>query len=410
MIAHDDGLLVLLPMLTAKRLRDGRVRLTAKFLDGVLAYAQHWHGPIRVLLETREAEDQNLDDVDVAPAELPFALELVDFAKAGLRERLSGAALVFGSASHRQVHLAALCRDLGIPCVIGTEYTLRTRLQILGAGGRPDMRRLRSALWTIAEEVRERRMIRAATAVQCNGTPTYDLYRRIQPRAHLYFDTRTRAVDVVEPAALERRLATLLSGAPLRLVYSGRLDRIKGTQYLAPFAAQLRARGVPFQLDICGGGPLEAAMASDIRRLDLGAQVRLRGVLDFQNQLLPFVRASADLFICPHVQGDPSCTYLETLACGVPIAGFANEAFVGLSKRVESCWSVPIRAVAELADKVAQLDRDRNRIAAASRGAREFAQLHTFEATFERRVAHLRSCARPAALQPQVAGGSGSSQ
>lgn len=30
------------------------------------------------------------------------------------------------------------------------------------------------------------------------------------------------------------------------------------------------------------------------------------------------------LFVCCHVQGDPSCAYLETFGSGLPIVGYAN--------------------------------------------------------------------------------------
>lgn len=31
-----------------------------------------------------------------------------------------------------------------------------------------------------------------------------------------------------------------------------------------------------------------------------------------------------------HRQGDPSCTYLETYACGMPIVGYNNQAHQGI--------------------------------------------------------------------------------
>ncbi len=398
--SEEDGLLVLMPALTAPRLADGGIGLTRKFLDGVLLYREHWRGPIRLLIEERQGESENLDNLPVDPAELPFEVELVDYTAPELAARLAGAALVFGTTSYRQVHLPALCRSLGIPCVLGTEYTLRTRLQILLAQRGIGPRLVRGALWAVREEGRERRAIRLASGLQCNGTPTFDAYRHLQPEAHLFFDTRTRAEDVIAPERLEARLARLARGEPLRLAFSGRLDPMKGTQYLAPFAARLRDLGVPFRLDICGGGPIRERMARDIERLGLADVVHLRGVLDFQRELLPFVREEIDLFVCTHVQGDPSCTYLETFACGVPIVGFRNEAFDGLARRVGGCWAVPVRDVRALAQRVAALDAERGAIASGARAVREFALAHTFEPTFAGRVEHLRRCSRGPAPKP----------
>jgi glycosyltransferase involved in cell wall biosynthesis len=101
------------------------------------------------------------------------------------------------------------------------------------------------------------------------------------------------------------------------------------------------------------------------------------------------VRDTVDLFVCCHRQGDPSCTYLETLSAGVPIVGYANEAFEGLVRLGKFGWTVPMNDPARLADEIARLDRSRAELGSAARAAIEFARQHSFEATFQRRVDHL---------------------
>jgi glycosyltransferase involved in cell wall biosynthesis len=118
----------------------------------------------------------------------------------------------------------------------------------------------------------------------------------------------------------------------------------------------------------------------------------MKGVLDFRTELAPLVRDEVDLFVCPHVQGDPSCTYLETFACGVPMVGYDNEAFGGLMTYVDAGWRVPLGDPEAMASAILALDRDRAAIVAKARAARDFAREHTFEATCRRRMEHLRSC------------------
>ena len=72
------------------------------------------------------------------------------------------------------------------------------------------------------------------------------------------------------------------------------------------------------------------------------------------------------------------------MSCGVPIAGYDNEAFVGVVKHSGAGWLSPIGDLAALAKLVAELHRDRRRLAEAATHAREFALGHTFEATARR--------------------------
>ena len=64
---------------------------------------------------------------------------------------------------------------------------------------------------------------------------------------------------------------------------------------------------------------MRRAMRMAFSRYELWGEVQFRGNLDFKHRLVPLLQNEIDLFVCPHVQGDPSCTYLETMACGVPL-------------------------------------------------------------------------------------------
>jgi glycosyltransferase involved in cell wall biosynthesis len=132
-------------------------------------------------------------------------------------------------------------------------------------------------------------------------------------------------------------------------------------------------------------------MKASIVAHDLSRQVRLAGVLDFHRELVPKVKHETDVFVCCHRQGDPSCTYLETMGCGVPIVGYDNEAFAGVVAASGSGWSVPMNQPRLLARRIQELDMDRLQIAQVSRKSLAFAAQHSFEATFRKRIEHLQS-------------------
>jgi colanic acid/amylovoran biosynthesis glycosyltransferase len=372
--------------------------LTRKFVEGVRATARLWGGPLVVLVARAQRPSTwgNLDELELRPAELEFGLEWQPEDEAQLAERIRGAAVSLGAFGRLGARLARLRALAQVPMVEVTEYSLRTRVQIVCAETRNPLLRARRAWWNAWHERELRAMVRTLEGVQCNGLPTYEAYRQLNPRALLFFDTRAREALYPSEPLVRERVARLESGAPLRLAFSGRLAPMKGALELVPLALELRAARVPFELDVYGAGPLEAELRAQSERHGLGAQLRLHGALDYETQLVPRIASSVDLFVCCHVQGDPSCTYLETMACGVPIAGYDNQAFAGLVRASGVGWTSPLGRPRALAQLVARLERERARLAAASLTSLEFARAHSFERTMHARVEHLRACAETA--------------
>lgn len=390
------GPLVVLPALPAGLDEQGRPVVTRKMIEGAEAYARAWPGRVVVVLEPALAASSNLDNVVVDRSSLAFELHVLPFTDAKVRALVEGAAVVLSTAHVRQDHVIGWCRAAGVPIVLNTELSLRTRWQIARNDGLKLPRLLRRLQWEAFEELRLRRAMRQTQGVQCAGTPTHEAYRGVSPDALLYFDSRTGADLVVSASALENRLERLMSrdAPPLRLAFSGRLVSIKGVQHLPALCRRLLDQGLRFDLRVFGDGALRPAVEAEARRLGVQDVLRLEGVLDYASELVPRVSSTVDLFVCPHVQGDPSCTYLETLACGVPIAGFANEAWAGMLRAGVQGWSAAVGDVNGLADLILQLDRDRAALARASRAARVFGLEHSFERTFQSRIDHLARLAR----------------
>ncbi|MFN0132396.1 MAG: glycosyltransferase [Phycisphaerales bacterium] len=391
---RTHGPMVLVPSLDAFEPAPGRVVLTKKFVEGVAEYASRWPGPVRVLIARTPAPTSNLDNHDYRLDELPFTLHWRPDNDAALIDAVRDAALIAPALYFRDLAWPAIGRTLDIPVVYTSEYSLRTRLQIVSTETANPLLRARRSLWNRSLERRYTDAVRRADGIQCNGTPTFEAYRSISPRPLLFFDTRVTRDMLISPDHLAARLAHLRAGGPIRLAFSGRLAPMKGADDLPSVAEHLARQGLSFTLDICGGGPLEASMRAHVERAGLASRVRFRGVLDFSSQLVPFIRSDIDLFICCHRQGDPSCTYLETMSCGVPIAGYDNEAFVGVQAASSAGWASPMNDPAALARLVARLAARRDEIAEHAARSLAFAHDHTFERTMQARVDHLLECAR----------------
>src|SRR5580704_7037205 len=388
--------LVILPSIGAVPHPDGQITITRKFLDGVAEMARHWDGPVEVILPPIEATTDNLDSVRIDPREVGVTVKVVPFEAQQLMPELAEAGIVLATVYYLLNDAAKWCRQVGVPCVYVSEYTLETRLQILGAEVSNPLIRARRRFWEYGQERKIRAGLRLAAGVQCNGTPTYDAYRSLCARPLLFFDGRVERRMLISPDELAPRLEYLRTGRPLRLAFSGRLIRMKGADHLPLVARELKRRKVPFEMTICGDGVLAGDMRQQVASFGLEDCVRMLGVLDFANQLVPLVKREVDVFVCCHRQGDPSCTYIETMSCGVPIVGYANEALDGILRRTPVGSGVPIDDVSALADAIARLHADRESLAAMSRRALDFAADNTFEETFRKRIEHLQGLAQQA--------------
>jgi colanic acid/amylovoran biosynthesis glycosyltransferase len=394
MFRHNNNNLTILQPLQAKLLPNSKVLLTRKLIEAVVELSHYWDGSITVMMEETQTGNDNIDCKVFNLDELPFKLEIISFdliTPALLREHKT--ALVLGVPGYRQNHITKVCRLAGVPCIYVSEYTLKTRKQIASVNTSNPILRLRRMAWEQNQEMKQRAAIAIADGLQCNGTPTYQDYLKLNPNSLLFFDTRISEDMLATNRDIEMRTDNRPEDMPLRLLFSGRLIKMKGVDHLLNVAQELKKRATKFEMFISGSGDLEKMMHETIAAHQLQDCVKMLGVPDFKTEFFPFVKQNIDLFVCCHRQGDPSCTYLETMSCGVPIVGYANEAFEGISEISETGWVVPMDQPKLLAQKIIQLSYNRETIKAMSFKSLRFAEKHTFEKTFKARTEHMQRVA-----------------
>lgn len=385
--------MAILSPIKVNKVSQSQIILTQKFIDGILQYQNYWPHQIVVFFEEDKELSSNLDNVVVNIDHLPFQIEVTDFDQIGQHQAFCESCVVLTGEGFRQNKISALCKAKNIPCIYVSEYSLKTRLQNLTVSEDRLFSRLKGYIWEALQETRQRLAIAHSWGIQCNGTPTYEGYGGLSKNALLYFDSRMTEFMLASEAEVLAKTAEYSSLKPLRLLFSGRLIRMKGADHLIRVAQALRKLNVRFEMFICGDGELKPILEKQILENNLSDSVKMLGVLDFKDELIPFVKSNVDLFVCCHRQGDPSCTYLETMSCGVPIVGYANEAFVGLVKQARVGWPVPMNRPDLLARKIRELDKNREAIVAASLKSLNFSKQHTFEKTFEKRINHIRETA-----------------
>lgn len=392
--AKDNTLLILAPVAIPEPAAEAP-ELPRKFVDGIRAFAGLWNGRVTLLLPKAARRDENLDYVSVLRRELEFDVHTLPYDADGMRVMLEGAALVLVPLVHLYAHVPSLCANLGVPVVCDADYTPAIRRDNVRASTRNPILRWRRLWWLRRMEPRYRVMIQRAAGAQLLGVPAYETYAKLNRMPLLYFDTRVRRAMLVTEEQMKARAERLRAGAPLRLVYSGRLNAAKGADDLLRVAGALRRRAVKFSFDIFGDGNL----AGQMRRAVDGPgwkKVHLHGAVPFP-ELMRFVTNESDLFVCCHRQGDPSTTFIETMSAGVPLVGYAREGLREIVSPAQAGWVSPCDDVEALAARITELDGARETLVAGAYAAAGFTRSKSFEETMSRRVNHLRAVAEKAA-------------
>ena len=368
------------------RIDNGMLRVDRKFLTGMRLYAEHIDRPLMTIHPEMDAIDQTMDLVEVQCKDLGFEVIIIKKnadpreTKAWLQKQIGRSLLVYGSGFGS----AKIARQLGIPYILVLEYDLRTNVTMnamqVQSLARRGVRSLRCIKRHIGEDIPS---MRGARGLHCNGYPVYDESRFFNPNRLLYLDSRMSPAMVITEQQLEDRLRQR-SDRPLRLLFSGRYERVKGADDSVRVAIECLKRGLDIELHTYGQGSLRDTMRQLASQSPVSNRIHVHDAIPYP-ELVQRAR-EFDLFVCCHIQSDPSCTYLESFGAGLPIVGYANRMWQRLSASSESGYASPIGRPAAVADDVARLIADATMLAEMSRRARAFALDHTFEREFSLRT------------------------
>ena len=132
----------------------------------------------------------------------------------------------------------------------------------------------------------------------------------------------------------------------------GRLVEQKGQVILVQAAAQLRDRGVDFELVIVGDGPMRDELQQLIEQHSLQEQVRITGFLSNQGVLEELLAARA--LVQPSFAEGLPVVFFESLAVGRPVITTYIAGHPELIEAGVNGWLVPAGAVESLVDAMAE--------------------------------------------------------
>lgn len=185
---------------------------------------------------------------------------------------------------------------------------------------------------------------------------------------------------------LDQFVATpVVDRTPLPLLFIGRLSVEKGPDLLTAACALLRARGVPYHLDVVGDGPLHARLLAEAVDAGLQRDVEFHGRMA-PDQVREFLRRAAVLCVPSRSDAQP-LVVLEALASGVPVVGTDVE---GIPSMVTDGQNGLLTAPdpTSLADALQRLHEDRDLLARLAGAARHSVERYSW--------AHIGSALRDA--------------
>lgn len=192
-----------------------------------------------------------------------------------------------------------------------------------------------------------------------------EAYRRFIPSQNIL--TLPNGIDCA-PYLRYNRLAPD-PGAPLKLVYIGRLAAEKGLYETLDALALLRGSAVSPSLVIAGGGPEEGKLRARVKELGLQDQVIFCGPVEREHKAL--LLSQADLLVLPSYAEGLPYALLEGMAAGaVPVATPVGAIPDVMTEGVHG-FLVPVRDVTAIADAIKRVAGDRSALARMSAACRK---------------------------------------
>ena len=250
------------------------------------------------------------------------------------------------------------------------------------------LRRAKIALEAPLMERFHRHVIKRCSLGLWHGDDCFQAYapwtRPKHNQNHLVHDIHTHASDLITDEQLERKIAVVLSTQPLELCYAGRLDPMKAPLEWLQAIAAARAQGAHLHATWYGEGAMLAQAQAECFRLNLADTVTFAGFVAGRADLLANVR-QAQAFVFTHVTPESPRNLLEALVCGTPLVGYANPYASNLIAEQGGGALVPLHNTEALGNLLAELSRDRIRLATLMRQAAHNGRRFTDAAVFAER-------------------------
>ncbi|WP_297342011.1 glycosyltransferase [Pseudophaeobacter sp.] len=222
--------------------------------------------------------------------------------------------------------------------------------------------RLRGRLYHRPMAWLEKSVIQRADLGLFHGAETFEAYHGLCRNPQLVHDIHIAEEDHISDSALAAKIADVGRKRPLRLIYTGRAEAMKGPIDWTTVLERLNVLGVDFHATWLGDGAALPQMKGRIQRAGLTNCVDFPGFIEDRSAVLQALR-QADIFVfCHKTPESPRCL-IEALTCGTPILGYEGAYARDLISGQGGGTLVSRGDTEALALRIAELDADRDQLA-----------------------------------------------
>lgn len=222
-------------------------------------------------------------------------------------------------------------------------------------------RRLQARLYHKPMLMLERAVIRRADLGLFHGRETYEAYAPYSGNPHIVHDILLEKSDHIPADMLAAKIQNCASG-PLKIVFAGRADPMKGPLDWVAVLEKLDAMGVDFTATWLGNGERFDDMQTRIAQAGLADRVALPGFVTDRQYLLEVLRDAHIHMFCHKTPESPR-NLIEALISGTPIVGYDSAYPRDLIHGNHGGELTPLNDVETLAQHIAALANDRGRLA-----------------------------------------------
>ncbi|KPD11010.1 glycosyl transferase family 1 [Phaeobacter sp. 11ANDIMAR09] len=222
--------------------------------------------------------------------------------------------------------------------------------------------RLRGKLYHRPMAWLEQVVIERAALGLFHGAETFQAYHGMCRNPQLVHDIHIAEEDHISDQALADKVADVGGNRPLRLIYTGRAEAMKGPIDWTTVLERLNVLGVEFEASWLGAGEALPQMQARIKRAGLSEKVHFAGFVEDHAAVLHALR-QADLFLfCHKTPESPRCL-IEALTSGTPILGYEGAFARDLISGQGGGVLVPRGDTEALAHEISELNANRSRLA-----------------------------------------------
>jgi glycosyltransferase involved in cell wall biosynthesis len=167
---------------------------------------------------------------------------------------------------------------------------------------------------------------------------------------------------------------------------------MKGAADAVRVAVECIRGGLDVEMHCYGQGSERAEMDRLAALADANGRIHIHDAVTYP-ELVERSR-SFDVFVCCHIQNDPSCTYIESFGAGLTVVGYANAMWRRLSEEAGVGFSSPMHDPSAVAETIRKISNNQGTLRAMSERARRFALEHCFEREFKHRTDDLNAILR----------------